>query len=307
MHCQHLASLIPSLLVALLVGSATAAEQKCYGVNGVLAKSDIQPCNKDAPEGTFVACCNLGKSPPDICIKEGLCYTQDGLDIASIFMARGCTDPTGKDPACPQICPDVGALQYNLHACEDANWCCSGSGGKCCADKHIKFNPRTVLPPFGAPVTVTVSAGTSGTGSTKVVTETETKTVGVDDAGKTAVVCSSADAKPTAEVCSSADAKPTADGATADGKVTAEECPKDNTTVVGASVGAVLGAGLIASLIALGVVLRKQKRTGGFMGVGPDGKGVFYPAGTVPAEMDSRYVVELDSRAKHELEGGQSR
>lgn len=83
---------------------------------------------------------------------------------------------------------------------------------------------------------------------------------------------------------------------------TAEECPEDKSTVVGASVGAVLGAGLIASLIALGLVLKRQR--GMAMGVGPDGKrAVYYPAGMDPAEMDSRYVVELDSRAKHELEG----
>lgn len=79
----------------------------------------------------------------------------------------------------------------------------------------------------------------------------------------------------------------------------AEVCPKDRSTVVGASVGAVLGACLIASLISLGVVLRRQKgdRRG-------EAKGMLYLPGTPPVEMDSRYVVELDSRAKHEL-GGQ--
>lgn len=171
---------------------------------------------------------------------------------------------------------DTGALTYNLHTCEDANWCCSPDGDKCCSLTHITLNPRDVLPLVKA-VTQTVAGATTKTGSGSVVTETETKTIKVDAAGQTTAVS----------------------GATAE-----EECPKDNSTVVGASVGAVLGAGLMASLIALGMVLRRQRRVVGGIGrVGADGKGAFHPAGTVPAEMDSRYVVELDSRAKHELSG----
>lgn len=107
---------------------------------------------------------------------------------------------------------------------------------------------------------------------TKTETKTAIKTIKVNAAGQTTAVTG----------------------------VTVEECPEDKSTVVGASVGAVLGAGLIASLIALGLVLKRQKA----MGVGLDGKPAgYYPAGINPAEMDSRYVVELDSRAKHELEG----
>lgn len=168
---------------------------------------------------------------------------------------------------------DTGALTYNLHTCEDANWCCSPDGDKCCSLTHIKLNPRDVLPLVKA-VTQTVAGATTKTGSGSVVTETETKTIKLDATRQTTAVS----------------------GATA-----AEVCPKDNSTVVGASVGAVLGAGLVASLIALRMVLRRQRN--GMGGVGSDGKGAFHPAGTVPAEMDSRYVVELDSRAKHELAG----
>ena len=164
---------------------------------------------------------------------------------------------------------DTGALTYNLHTCEDANWCCSPDGDKCCSLTHIKLNPRDVLPLVKA-VTQTVAGATTKTGSGSVMTETETKTIKLDAAGQTTAVS---------------------------GATVAEVCPKDNSTVV----GAVLGAGLVASLIALGMVLRRQRNVMG--GVGSDGKGAFHPAGTVPAEMDSRYVVELDSRAKHELAG----
>lgn len=172
---------------------------------------------------------------------------------------------------------DTGAITYNLHTCEDASWCCSPDGNKCCSLPHIALNPRDVIP-FAKPITVTVAGGTTmtasntGSGTAAVVTETTTTTKVVGAAGETADVCSAAGA-----------------------------CPKDNSTVVGASVGAVLGAGLVASLIALGFVLRRQRKTVAL--VGADGKGAFHPAGTVPVEMDSRYVVELDSRAKHELGG----
>lgn len=104
MHCRHLRTLIPRLLLALLAGSATAQEQKCYGVNGSLQSSDIKPCQADLPAGSHVACCNLTKDPPDICIGGGLCYSQDGNTIAQLLVAYGCTDPTGKDVACQTYC-----------------------------------------------------------------------------------------------------------------------------------------------------------------------------------------------------------
>ncbi|KFY30239.1 hypothetical protein V493_02048 [Pseudogymnoascus sp. VKM F-4281 (FW-2241)] len=139
------------------------------------------------------------------------------------------------------------------------------------------MDPRDVLP-IVKPMTLTVTSKVTGMGGAAAVAETETKmetkTVKVNAAGQTTAVTG----------------------------VTAEECLEDKSTVVGASVGAVLGAGLIASLIALGLVLKRQK--GLAMGVGPDGRrAAYYPAGMDIAEMDSRYVVELDSRAKHELEG----
>ena len=108
MHCQHLSALVPGLLLALLAGSASAAattdDRKCYGVNGVLHSSDIQPCNADLPAGSHVACCNLTKSPPDICVGGGLCLSQEGNTIADLLWAQGCTDPTGKDVACQSYC-----------------------------------------------------------------------------------------------------------------------------------------------------------------------------------------------------------
>lgn len=112
MHCQHLRTLVPRLLLALLatssVISAAAAgatdSQQCYGVNGELRPSNIQPCISDRTAGAHVACCDLGKARPDICAGGGMCYSQEGNVIADLLTAQGCTDPTGKDPACPTYC-----------------------------------------------------------------------------------------------------------------------------------------------------------------------------------------------------------
>lgn len=73
-------------------------------MNGELHGPEIQPCNADLPAGSHVACCNLTKSPPDICVGGGLCYSQDGQTIAQLLVAQGCTDPTGKDVACQRYC-----------------------------------------------------------------------------------------------------------------------------------------------------------------------------------------------------------
>ncbi|OBT50839.1 hypothetical protein VE04_08873, partial [Pseudogymnoascus sp. 24MN13] len=223
MHCRHLPSLIPRLLLALLASAptTTAQDQKCYGVNGSLQSSDIKPCQADLPAGSHVACCNLTKDPPDICIGGGLCYSQDGNTIAQLLVAYGCTDPTGKDVACQTYCKNTGALTYNLHSCEDANWCCSPDGDKCCSLPHITLNPRDVLP-IAKAITRTVLGGgttTTLTGSAVVVTETETKTVKLDAAGQTTAVSE------------------TKSG------TTAEKCPKDKTVGVGVVGGSGAGRG----------------------------------------------------------------
>lgn len=80
------------------------AEAPCYLANGQLASSEFQICSSSLPSGAHSACCNLGKSPPDICLGGGLCQRQDTVDGNFLIYAVGCTDPTGKDPSCQQYC-----------------------------------------------------------------------------------------------------------------------------------------------------------------------------------------------------------
>ena len=96
----------PPLLLSLaaLVPAVASAQQTCYGTNGTLITDRVGSCNPNAPDGVHVACCDLGKSPPDMCIEGGLCYRQDGENVNALFYADGCTDETGEAAACQQFC-----------------------------------------------------------------------------------------------------------------------------------------------------------------------------------------------------------
>ncbi|KFY20049.1 hypothetical protein V493_07756, partial [Pseudogymnoascus sp. VKM F-4281 (FW-2241)] len=183
MHIQT--GLLHPLLLALLATSAAAqGEQKCYGINGQPHSSDIQPCAADLPAGSHVACCNTTKSPPDICVGGGLCYNQGGKHVMDMLVAYGCTDPTGEDPACQKSCDNKGSLKYYLHACQDANWCCSDDRSPCCSLTRFKLNPLEIIPVV-KPVTHTTGGDSTPTGTAAVVTTTAQ----VDAAGQTVGVC----------------------------------------------------------------------------------------------------------------------
>lgn len=99
---------IISVLAYLMVHIFAAnAAPPCYWLNGNLATSDFQPCNSNIPLGSNSACCNLGKSSPDICLGGGLCQRTDTTEANFAIYAVGCTDPTGKDAVCPQYCPSA--------------------------------------------------------------------------------------------------------------------------------------------------------------------------------------------------------
>ena len=97
------------LLTALSLSSfkflpGWAQSQECYWSNGMLANSDFKPCNQDRPAGSQSACCNLGKSPADVCLGGGLCENEETDNGNALIYAVGCTDPSGEDPNCQQYC-----------------------------------------------------------------------------------------------------------------------------------------------------------------------------------------------------------
>jgi len=107
----------------------------CYMLNGDLATSDFQPCTSNVLPGSNSACCNTGKNPPDICLNGGLYQRMDSLEGNFLIYAVGCTDRSGKDPACPQYCPSTFSFRCALFssamALEDA-----GCATKGCADRE---------------------------------------------------------------------------------------------------------------------------------------------------------------------------
>jgi hypothetical protein len=102
-------NVISALVYFMVHFFAANAASPCYMLNGNLATSEFQPCNSNLPSGSNSACCNLGKSPPDICLGGGLCQRMDSTEANFAIYAVGCTDRTGKDAACPQYCPSAFA------------------------------------------------------------------------------------------------------------------------------------------------------------------------------------------------------
>jgi hypothetical protein len=76
-----------------------AAGQTCYALDGAKLDSTITPCAPVAG-AKHSGCC----ASTDICLDNGLCMATTNAYIGTMWQA-GCTDPTGKDKACPQMCP----------------------------------------------------------------------------------------------------------------------------------------------------------------------------------------------------------
>jgi hypothetical protein len=76
-----------------------AAAQTCYALDAAKLDSTITPCAPVAG-AKHSGCC----ASTDICLDNGLCMATTNAYIGTMWQA-GCTDPTGKDKACPQMCP----------------------------------------------------------------------------------------------------------------------------------------------------------------------------------------------------------
>lgn len=82
---------------------------QCYANNGSLYENTpatYVPCNLTAVEnGAHSSCCNVN----DLCMTNGLCMeAQNEKKGANHYWRNGCTDPTFKDPACPNFCRGKG-------------------------------------------------------------------------------------------------------------------------------------------------------------------------------------------------------
>ncbi|KAJ6437291.1 hypothetical protein O9K51_10265 [Purpureocillium lavendulum] len=232
--------LLPATLSGAVLGAAALifaapirAAKQCYWMDGTLTDSVVQPCNPDADVSP---CCALNKPKPDLCLSSGLCYSQDS-GVEGFIYSDGCTDKTGEDEKCPHFCTDRTQKwkAYNILQCEAGNpgsqFCCrtSSDNSNCCGNK-------------------TALMGTSiGTIQLPSSSSKTTSSVGGSMSTPTSTGASSATCVAT---------KP--DTATGSDGVAKNECPKDNTAVVGGAVGGVLGAALLVALGAIAALCMRR-------------------------------------------------
>ncbi|KAH8803414.1 hypothetical protein F5884DRAFT_756696 [Xylogone sp. PMI_703] len=165
---------LSALACLLLYVFPAYAASSCYYLNGDVGTSQIKPCTNHLPSGSHSACCNLGKSPPDICLGGGLCQRMDSTEGDFVIYAVGCTDPTGKDSACPQYCPSEFQI-YSLNPCWDgtiSSWCCNDqqTTSLCCVNNRGSFafnlttlgvsNNPSQSTPVGSTITTNVCSNT---------------------------------------------------------------------------------------------------------------------------------------------------
>ncbi|CAA9964877.1 hypothetical protein PTMSG1_08236 [Pyrenophora teres f. maculata] len=123
-----------SFLTVFVTFIAVATAQKCYAVDGSALNSTFTPCN---PSAKHSGCC----ASTDLCLSNGLCMATTDVYIGMIF-SRGCTDSTGTDVACPQLCPGQSTdfngttpvPEWQLQTCDVGKYCCRAANDQrsCC-------------------------------------------------------------------------------------------------------------------------------------------------------------------------------
>ncbi|KAH7068999.1 hypothetical protein BKA63DRAFT_99227 [Paraphoma chrysanthemicola] len=128
-----------TLLSYFAVFIGIAISQQCYGLDGTALDETYAPCN---PTAKHSGCCATKRSSgADLCLDNGLCMsTRD--ELMGMIWQSGCTDATGKDVACPKMCPDVsnnygglGRVQaWNVQQCDIGQYCCRAINDRksCC-------------------------------------------------------------------------------------------------------------------------------------------------------------------------------
>ncbi|PVI04629.1 hypothetical protein DM02DRAFT_624696 [Periconia macrospinosa] len=151
MTMRSLSSLPISLLLLVYIQCAIAQDRKCYGVNGVELDSSFAPCNSNP--SIHSGCCATKRTSgsSDMCLDNGLCMATNKELMGTIWQ-MACTDPTGKDPACPKVCPGAmsdgtKALAWNIQMCDYGSYCCREAGdlSNCCTDPNIpRISSRSI-------------------------------------------------------------------------------------------------------------------------------------------------------------------
>ena len=110
MTLLSLNSVILSLLV-LQAGiiTTTNVKSQCYYLNGTATDETYRPCFPDKPNS---ACCVTNKpndAPNDICLDNGLCYSQD-TGYSGLIFQDACTDQDWRSTECPRFCNSLESM-----------------------------------------------------------------------------------------------------------------------------------------------------------------------------------------------------
>ncbi|KAI1205395.1 uncharacterized protein F4807DRAFT_284155 [Annulohypoxylon truncatum] len=116
----------------------------CYHLDGTNAGPSNALCNPNATgtEGSHSSCCNAENG--DACLSTGLCFNTLSRQQSHLLWATACTDPTFKDPSCPQYCQGLKIDNAHLKACNDSGfWCCESDANiltpQQCCDSSFKL------------------------------------------------------------------------------------------------------------------------------------------------------------------------
>ncbi|KAI1448688.1 hypothetical protein F5Y02DRAFT_278355 [Annulohypoxylon stygium] len=133
--------------VLLLLGGCVVLQvlaATCYHLDGTNAGPSNALCNPNATgtEGSHSSCCNADNG--DACLSTGLCLNSLSRQQSHLLWATACTDPTFKDPSCPQYCHGLKIDNAHLKACNDSGyWCCESDANvlttQQCCDSSFKL------------------------------------------------------------------------------------------------------------------------------------------------------------------------
>lgn len=107
----------------------------CYFPNRAIDLNSL-PCNSSAQlVGRASACCRAN----DACYESGACFQ----DWSGVMYRQSCTDPSFRDPACPQMCLGEGMLTGGVWilTCEmGVGRACCQIGDSCCGNESSLFD-----------------------------------------------------------------------------------------------------------------------------------------------------------------------
>ncbi|KAI2783694.1 hypothetical protein F4815DRAFT_502721 [Daldinia loculata] len=159
----------------------------CYHLDGTKAGPSNGLCNPNATgvERSHSACCSVENG--DACLSTGLYLNTIAHQQSHLLWSTACTDPTFKDPSCPQYCLGLKLDNAHLKTCNDTFWCCEGDTNalttqQCCGNAFkLTQSIGTVvaqlqsgqesIPLATVPPTVSGSPNISGSSNTNSSTE----------------------------------------------------------------------------------------------------------------------------------------